>query len=60
MGLNLRILKGIDEKTNDDAKVRQLLRELIFQEASGKLGWWKDKYREVIRKYAGGDEGENN
>lgn len=60
MSLNQRILQGIDEKTKDDPKVRKLLRDLVFQEASGKMGWWKDKYREIIRKYVGGEEGEDN
>jgi len=59
MSLNLRILQGIDDKTKDDKNVRLLLRELVLQEASGKSGWYKDKYREIIRKYARGDEIEN-
>ncbi len=50
MGIE-KISEKINEKCVDDQNMKKMLREL-FQFQLEDKGWWKDRYREIIHKYA--------
>jgi len=50
MSINPKIINKMNEKKFPDPAIRQFLLELLDIESEG-IGWYKDKYRDLIEKY---------
>lgn len=51
--LNPRIFRELKNVTKDDAELRQLLTDLLFEESSHTGSWWyKPVYRKMVKAYA--------
>lgn len=57
--LSSKVLKAVKEST-DDSLTRELLTELLYEEAEQKGQWhWKQPYREKIKEFTDRRAGQN-
>lgn len=59
MALNKSILMKLNEKTKNDEQQHTFLLKIFKYEFSGKKGWYKERYEEILKESMGEEKNED-